>query len=142
MKMLSKMFLVCLLATLFVSSASARLVVAAEGTLIAGATNTAFATKTVVLAEPVYYLSAEFYNTGTNETIAVLSKLDGAGLTTLATVTNAANAGAVSPSYLSTNVVANPYPLRAISLAATKTAGATNGTSSVLFYRVYGDTEK
>lgn len=143
---MKKLVAPCLLASLILAllsvPASARLVVAAEGTLIAGATNTAFVTKTLVLAEPVYYRSAVFYNTGTNVVTATLSKVDGNLAVSLASGEISADAGATYPTYDPDTVVSNAYPITALTLAATKTAGTTNGTESVLFYRVYGDTDR
>lgn len=139
---LIKSFLLVALVTALVAPASARLVVAAEGTLIAGATNTTFTTVNKSLDTPVYYNSVVFYNSGTNVITATLSKADGSELVTLGTAAITINDGTNLPPYSADAVITNAYPLSSIRLAATKTAGGTNGTESVLFYRVYGDTER
>jgi hypothetical protein len=124
-----------------VVSSTAELVVVAEGSLYAGASNTAFAVENLQLAEPAYFDSASFWVTGTNTTTVSLAGYD-SGLAK-ALLTSQSIAGGAGYNLVATGRTNDMLrvALSSLRLTVTKVAGPTNGAPTSVFYRVYGDTE-
>jgi len=139
MKQLKSMLLLSLVMAM-VSVSFAELVVS-EGSLIAANTAEVFTAKSVTLDKPIYFDSVVFYNSGTNAvTDATLTKVDMGYTTNVVSTAVAADAGVEFPASGAAPISTNPMPLKTFTISAAKSAGTTNGTSSVLFYRVYGNT--
>lgn len=138
---MNKLFTAVLVSAFAVLAATAELVVVAEGAMYAGATNTVFADVAVALTAPVYYDSSAFYATGTNDVVLTLAAYDSGHarhMVSNATLTAGSGVGYVADGR--TNAIGR-IAMKGLTLSATKSAGATNGAPTSVFYRVYGDTE-
>lgn len=121
------------------SVASAELAILAQGSAYAGSTNTSFVVADIALSSPARVESAVFYNDGTNVATVSLSRVDAGNVAALVAEQEVAvNAGYEYVAVGATNSAVWLPPASTLRIAATKTAGATNGAPSSLFYRVYG----
>ncbi|NLD84848.1 MAG: hypothetical protein GX636_02880 [Actinomycetales bacterium] len=124
-----------------VVSSTAGLVVVANGSLYAGATNEAVGVESMQLAAPAYFDSVSFWVTGTNAATVALSGYDAGLEKALVPATEIAGGtglNVVAPGR--TNDMLR-VALSSLRLTVTKVAGPTNGAPTSVFYRVYGDTE-